>query len=220
VYLDATEAVSAGLIAVGKFSNLEIPHDKLTEEYLAKASSIYKIHIIAKEETVRATSHYSSELGATFLRLTPKRLALLTQSQKITTLRSLVESFVKEQSRILDLMNQHNLGGSRDQRAWEMLQGRFDFESRRIQETSKDADELAAALALAHLKFMEECVEESNRLSRLLVPVVVLVRKELECPIDESEYGRMLEEQVGKLNVAVKDFSQQFHSQLFPKAQS
>ena len=54
IYLAAAEAVSAALIAVGRFANLDIPQGKLTEGYLDKSPAISKIVIIAKEETVRA----------------------------------------------------------------------------------------------------------------------------------------------------------------------
>jgi len=49
IYLAAAEAVSAGLIAVGRFANLDTPHEKVTEGYLDKAPFITKVHIIAKK---------------------------------------------------------------------------------------------------------------------------------------------------------------------------
>ncbi|HET9804350.1 MAG TPA: hypothetical protein VFP96_14020, partial [Candidatus Acidoferrum sp.] len=174
----------------------------------------------AKETTVKAVSIFSGELVATFLRLTAKRAPLLGQSQNIATLRTMVDVFLKKQSQILEIMNQHNLEGSTDQRKWEFIQKSFDFESRRINETSKKADELAADLALKQLRFMEECVEESIRLSYLLVPVTVSLRKELELPIDESEYSKMLEESVAKQAEIIKEFREQMKALLPPEAGS
>lgn len=212
VYLGAAEAVSAGLIAVGHFSNLEIEHEKLLESYLGKASSISKTSIIAKEETIRAIAIFSGELVATFLRLTLKRAPLLQQSKEIVSLRTMVDTFLRGQTRILELMAQYNLEGLQDQRKWELLQGNFDFEKRRIDEASKKADKLSAVLFSQQLGFMEECMEESKRLSRLLVPVIVSVRKELDAPIDESAYARLTEEQIEKQTAVIREFSQQAHS--------
>lgn len=53
IYLAAAEAISAGLIAIGRFANLDIPHEKLTEAYLDKSPSIAKVHVIAKEQTAK-----------------------------------------------------------------------------------------------------------------------------------------------------------------------
>ncbi|MFZ1802506.1 MAG: hypothetical protein WAU05_01170, partial [Nitrospira sp.] len=137
VYLDAIEAVTARFIAIGHFSNLEIKDDKILEEYRRKALSLGKIIIIAKVETVGAISNLAGELEATFLRLTAKRLPLLFQSQEIVVRRALVDGFLKEQTRMLELIKQHNTDGPRDQQKWKVLQDQFDFESRRIEETSK-----------------------------------------------------------------------------------
>ncbi len=79
IYLAAAEAASSGLFAVGRFANLDIPHDKLTEGYLEKAPSITKVHIIANEKTVRALSNFSIELNAALLRLSVKRFQLVAQ---------------------------------------------------------------------------------------------------------------------------------------------
>ena len=134
VYLDAAEAVSAGLYAVGQFANLAIPHDKVTEGYLDKAPSIVKIYVIAKEETVRAVSNFSNELSATFMRLFAKRFLLFQEKQQIDFLGSQIETTLREQSRILELQKQYNIDGVRDPRKWELLQRNFEFEQRRLDE--------------------------------------------------------------------------------------
>jgi len=133
--------------------------------------------------------------------------------------RTLVDGFLKEQTRTLELMKQHNLDGPRDQQKLKVLQDQFDFESRRIEETLKKADDLAALLLRKQLMFMEEIFEESMRLSRLMVPVIVLVRKELELPIDESAYSKISEEQLTKLASAVNEFKQQVDSLIPPISQ-
>ena len=212
VYLTAAEAVSTGLIAINRFSNLEIHHDKLLDDVLAKSPAVSKIHLIAKEETAKAITIFSGDLNATFLRLFTKRAPLLRQWHEIAALRSMADGFMKEQSRTLELMKQHNLDGSKDQSRWQLLQNNFDYETRRFQEASEEADGLAARLYSLQIQFMEECAEESARLSRLLVPVIVSIRKELDLPINESEYARTLEEGVTKQMEALKEFSQEFQS--------
>ena len=104
VYLGATEAVWAGLLAVSRFADLEIPHGKLYEGYLDKAPSIAKVHIIAKDETVKAVMNFSGELNATFLRLSVKRSPLVGQKQQVEVLKSQAHEFNTEQleqSRVL-----------------------------------------------------------------------------------------------------------------------
>lgn len=214
IYLAATEAISAGLISIGRFSDLELSHDRLTNEYQSKSSSISKVHLVAKEATVKILLHFSGELAATLLRLSAKRGPLLGKMNQIATLRGLVDIFTKEQSRTLELMKQHNLEGSTDQRKFNALQTNFDFETRRIEENSKKMNDLAATLYSEQLQFMEECVEETMRLWRLSVPVVASARKELDLPIDESEYGKLVEEAIYQQRESIKEFRKQIQAHL------
>ena len=209
VYLAAAEAVSAGLIAVGRFADFEIPHEKLTEGYLDKASSIAKTHVIANESTAKEIINFSNELGVTFLHLFAKRLPLLGQKQEIAFLKDQIGAFAKERDRNLELMKQYNLDGVNDQRKWNVLQRGFDFEKRRIDEAGQKANALAATFFPRQLQLVEECVQQTIRLGRLLVPVVVSVRKELELPINEAEYRKVAEEAVAKQVENLRKFMQE-----------
>jgi len=212
VYLAAAEAVQAGLIAIGRFSNLEIPHEKITEGYLDKAPSIAKVHIIATEETVKALINFSAGLNATFLRLFAKRGPLVSQKQQIEVLRAQVDTSIKENSRTFELMRQYNLDGLSDQRKWDLLQRNFDFEQRRSEGAKQEADTLAVTLYLKQLQYMEECSGETMELGHLLTPLVFSVRKELELPIDEVAYGRAAGEAAAKQHESLKEFIQQLKS--------
>ena len=212
VYLAAAEAVSAGLFAVSRFANLEIPPEKLTEGYLDKAPSIAKIHVIAKETTARAVVNFSAELSATFLRLFTRRLPLLQQKQQIDFLNSQIDTCNREQSRLLELQKQYNLDGLRDQHRWDVLHHNFEFEAERLNRTIQERDALAATLYSNQLQYMEECVAETVKLSRLLVPVIISVRKELELPIDETEYRKLMEEANAKQAESLREFVQQLQS--------
>lgn len=212
IYLDATEAISAGLISIGRFADLEVSHDKLTNEYLSKSSSISKVHLVAKEETVKTLLHFSGELAATFLGLSAKRLPLLQKWNEIATLRSFVDILTKEQARTLELMKQHNLECSTNQQKFKALEANFDFESRRIEENSEKLNVLTATLYSEQLPFMEECAEQTMRLWRLSVPVVASARMELELPINESEYGKLVEEAIDKQRETIKEFGKQVRS--------
>jgi hypothetical protein len=61
---------------------------------------------------------------------------------------------------------------------------------------------------------------ETLRLGRLLVPVIVSARKELDPPIDESEYSRLVEETIAKQVEVMREFTQQIQSLLPPDTSS
>jgi hypothetical protein len=212
VYLAAAEAIYAGFISVGNFANLDIPYDKLTEAYLEKAPSIAKVHVIAKQETVRAVANVVDELGAIYLRLFAKRVPLGTQKQQLTQLDDEIKGLAKERDRMLELMKQHNLDGAADQRRWGVIQANFDFEQKRVCESATRRDALAASLYPKQIEYMKDCIEETMKLSRLLVPATLSVRSELDLPIDEGTYRQVVEESIKKQEANLREFLQQLRN--------
>lgn len=217
IYLTAAEAVYAGLIAVSRFANLDIPYDKLLEGYIDKAPSIAKTNIIVKEATVNALSNFSVELNAAFLRLFGKRFQLAAQKQRIELLRAQADTILKDNCQTLALIKQYNIAGQNDPEKWNVLQQNFKFEQNRFSEITTEADTLACTLYAGQLQYMDECTGEVIRLSRLLTPLLLSVRKELDLPIDEAEYLRIQEEAMTKLVASHEEFVQQLRSALLPQ---
>lgn len=193
IYLSAAEAISAGLMTVGRFANLDVPNDQLTAVYLDKSPSIAKVHVIAREKTAREVAAFTGELSSVFLRLFAKRIPLIAQKQQLALLKEQMGSFGKERDRMLDLMKQYNLDGTNDERRWKFLDDTFQFEQRRITETSQQHDKVAATFYAAQLTYMQECTDANAHLTRLLIPIVVAVREELDLPIDEATYRQVIE---------------------------
>ena len=176
IYLAAAEAVSAGLMAVGQFPNLDIPYEQLIQGYVNKAPSVTKVNIIAGEETVRAFVHFSGELTATFLRLALKRSPLVMQKQLVDILRS------------------------------------------RDEQSMGQAETLNMSLIPRHLEYLEECVAETHKLGRLLVPLLLAARKELELPINEAEFIKISDEGFAKLVENFQEFMRHLRGGLPPPA--
>ena len=57
---------------------------------------------------------------------------------------------------------------------------------------------------------MRECVSETVRLGKLLVPVLSAAREELELPFDEDSYLQVVEDGVSKQELAIDTFVRKF----------
>ena len=64
-------------------------------------------------------------------------------------------------------------------------------------------------LYLKQLQLMEYATDEKNKLLRLLMPVVFSIRKELELPIDEVEYCRVMEAAASEQLKIFKEYLQE-----------
>ena len=197
-----------GLTTVGRFADLSIPHNKLMEGYVEKSAAITKVHVIAKEETAKALTNFTVELGAAYLRLFAKRYPLVAENERLRISKELIDGFAKERDRMLELTKQYNLEGVKDQRRWEVIQNSFDFEQERISKTIKESEALVSTLWVKQLEYVKECSSESTRLGRLLVPLLVAVRSELELPISETAYAQIIEDGVERQQINLGKFLQ------------
>lgn len=212
IYLAAAEAISTGINSLGSFANLDIPNDKLTAAYIDKSPSIAKVHVIALKDTAKAIAKLVGELGAAYLRLFAARLPLLAEKQRIAVLKDSMDAFGRERDRMLELMKQYNLSGEKDPRKWDILEKNFNFEQQRINAAIKEHDGLSSAMYLKQIDLMTECINETTKLSRLIVPVLVAVRAELDIPLDEESYVAVMEESILHQKSAVAEFIKQVQS--------
>lgn len=206
IYLAATEAVSAGLTAIGRFANLDIPHDQIAEDYLNRSPSIAKVYVVSTEATGRAVAALTGELSAAYLRLSAKRIPLIAHKQQIAFLAEQMVAFGRERDRMLDLMKQYNIQGQADQRLWNVINNNFQFEQTRITDVIKNHSELASKLSVKQIDYAQECMIEVIRLTRLQLPALVAVRTELELPIDEDAYSSFIEDGLRRQEASMRDF--------------
>lgn len=216
IYLTAADAISAGLIAVSQFSNLDIPNEKLIEKYIEKSSAITKVHVTAKEETIKSITILTEELNATYMKLFAKRIPLIMQKQRLAFFQNQIDAFSAERDRMLHLMRQFNIEGLTDQNRFNTIKNNFDFELKRIDELIAKRDQLAIDFGMKQLAYARECITESSRLSRFLMPLLISVRRELDLPINEAVYRQIIDESVSKREDYLTEFFKSVQSFMVP----
>lgn len=208
VYLDAAEAIAAGMSAIGRFANLDVPNDQITKAYAEKSPAISKVHVIARTETVEALAGFTSQLNSLFLTLFAKRFELEKAKSRISIIDNQIAEFGKERDRTLEMMKQYNIEGIADNRRWEVLQNNFEFEQKRVADSIAHRAELAEILYPKQLEFMRDCVAHSARLRQTLISVLSAVRSELELPLDEHAYRKVAETSLANQQEAIDAFVQ------------
>lgn len=216
VYLAAAEAISAGLNAVGRFANLDLPNDQVTNDYTERSPAIAKVHVIAKTETVEALVRFTNALGVLFLKQFSRRIELMIEKNSITILDNQIVDFGKERDRFLEMIKQHNIEGVVDGRRWNVLQENFEFEQKRIRDGTASRAKLLEALQPKQFAFARECVSNAAELGQLLIPILVAIRAELELEFDEEAYRQMISVSIVKQQEAFDGFVHR----LTPNAQS
>jgi hypothetical protein len=210
IFLDAAEAISAGLSAVGRISNLELENDQVMAVYLEKAPAIAKVHVVASEETVKVLSQLMGDMAAAYLKLFARRYELMAVKNQIINLNNQVAEFGKERQKYLALMQQYNIEVVVDKQRWDAVNKGYEFENKRAVDAGNQGAELSQSLQAQRLEFVKECTSVSAKLSEMIIPVVLSARKELELPLDAEIYRFHMNEAQMKQTQAIDGFLQKF----------
>ncbi len=206
IYLEAAEAIVAGLTAVTRHADLNLPHNELTKEFNEKRSAIAKVHLIGREQTVYAVSAFTDQLSAVLLQLSLQRQPLLQMLARQKALADQIAAHGKEKDRIIEIMKQLNFDGNTEQHRWDFVRKGFEFEDTRMQEALAEQQALAPKLRSDHLRFLQTCSDQSSEITKLLIPAVKEVRTELDLPFDEEKYSKMMEESRNQQTQMIRKF--------------
>lgn len=194
VFLSAAEAVTAGMDSIGRFADLDVPNDQVTQPYVEKSLAISKMHVIGRTETIILLGEFTSRLEALYMELYVRRYELMNEKDSIALIDNHIAQFGKERDRILEMIKQYNFEGAVDQRRWKVLQANFEIERNRINDGLTQRARLAATLQAKRLEFMRQCLSHNEQLGGRLISVLTAVRRELELPLDEDAYRRAMDE--------------------------
>jgi len=120
----------------------------------------------------------------------------------------LVKDFEKTRDAMIELMRHHNIEGTQDVRRFEAIQKNFEFEAGRIATTHQEILQMTAELYAKHGPFAKQCFVESNNISRLLVPLLVAARMELELSFSKEKYAEILHQTYSNLEGNLDEFLQ------------
>lgn len=206
VYLPAAEAISAGLMAIGRLADLRIPQDKLLSDWIEKSPAIAKAQLVADEATTEAIARFNAELGATMFRLLAIRLPLTTRLQSADSLMQQVSRHSTENDRMLELSKEMNLSGTHDEQRQTTIDSYFQFNQQRITELLAQHNGQTQALFSDQMQFSKDCQQATAALSILLIPLLACTRKELNLPFNAESYGRITREAHEKIAASLEDF--------------
>ncbi len=132
IYLEAIEAISAGINAVGQFSDIHVTMTELMKSYTEKIASVAKVTLIGSDETIEAVLNFSQELTGPFMRLTAKRQRLDSMQQQRRAIQEKIDVASRSQERILAQITEQHKPGAYNQKWWNELQRQLALEQERI----------------------------------------------------------------------------------------
>jgi hypothetical protein len=207
-YAAAAEAIAASMSVLSKLSELSFSLKEVSATYLDTSPILAKVNLVAGEDTIRALANFGTEFARAFPRLAQQRMVLSILQEQIAVKVALVKDFEKTRDAMIELMRHHNIEGTQDVRRFEAIQKNFEFEAGRIATTHQEILQMTAELYAKHGPFAKQCFVESNNISRLLVPLLVAARMELELSFSKEKYAEILHQTYSNLEGNLDEFLQ------------
>jgi len=207
-YAAAAEAIAVSMGALSKFSELSFSLKEVSATYLEKSPVLAKVNLVAGEDTIRALANFGAEFAGAFFRLTQQRMGLSILQEQIVVKVALVKGFEKTRDALIELLRHHNIEGTQDLRRFEAIQKNYEFEAGRIATTNQEIQRMTAELSAKHVPFAKQCFVETKNVNRMLIPLLVAARMELELSISEEKYAEILHQSYSSLEGHLDEFIQ------------
>jgi len=207
VYMDAMEALSAGITAVSRFSDLHETPESLMQSYSDLSPKVSRVMIIGENETIKELANFSIELNGAFLRLSAKREKFNAIHQQSQVLESRLESAQKELERSTALLIKP-METANPEIVSQKSQEKCDTIEKQITALKAKEEEVGNQLIQMIKDLVQTSMSEVAELNHRLVPLISLVRSELGLPFDEDYYAQIMEQGHQKLGEYLEDFFQ------------
>jgi hypothetical protein len=208
IYLDAVEAISAGMAVVGRFGELHVPYRDLEQSYATKVPAIAKVTIVGHDDTIQAVADFSQALTGALQRLTSQRQRVDALMARSNAVDARVERAAEEQERILSQIQGVSVERSEDDAQSQDLRRRHAMEDQRLERLRAEQYAIGNEMAVALTKLIQQSVQEVANLDRLFVPVISLMRSELGLAFNEACYTQVIESVHRKQATYLEQFTQ------------
>ena len=188
VYLQAVEAITRSQNMIVSFSNLSIANEDITVNMVEDSGIMAKIQIVGSRETVKATTAYMTAIASKTLGLILERPALLDRKSSIEVLETLKAMAENEIDSYIKMMRNLNLEDNQNQAIWSKIKVQVDFEQGQIDKYTNEIAELWDVQSSEHIAFSQKCFDSFIEVSRLLPPIILSVRNELDLDIEPEDY--------------------------------
>lgn len=204
IYLDATEAITVALRTLSHFSQLDIPHDELTKEYVGKTAAIAKVQIIGSPKTIAALNDFNMHMTKSVMKLTAMRTPLMGERSSLLVDEASVARAQKDFDEVMEAYKQYNHSGSYVQSESDRMNRNSDYTLERLNTLRDTYTQKSVILNLKALEIYKVAVQLHIEATAYLPPLVESVREELRLPID-STFMVTLQEKANLQMIQMRD---------------
>jgi archaellum component FlaC len=208
VYMDAMEAISAGITAISRFSELSETPEALMQSYSSLSSKLGKVTIVGQNETIEALANFQLDVNGAFLRMSAKREkfdAILRHSQAIE---AEIEKLKERLTQMTTQFTQAKVNQEFD--LTQRYQAEIDALQNDLTDLQKQEEDIGNQLMPTVANLVQTSMAEVSGLNKLLVPLISLMRTELELPFNSEHFARILQKGNDELEAYMASFFNEY----------
>ena len=208
IYMDAMEALSTGITAIGRFSELNETPEALMQSYTSLSANVGKVTIVGHNETIEALANFQLELNGAFLRLSAQRDIFDAKLRKSQTIETKISALEEQLNRFSNQLIQSKI--DQEHARSEQLQTEIERLEDALTTLRSENEQSTNQLMQAITNLLQTSMAEVSSLNKLLVPLISLMRTELELPFNEEHFARILEKGNKELENYMSAFFQDY----------
>jgi hypothetical protein len=208
VYMDAMEAISAGITAISRFSELSETPEALMQSYSSLSSKLGKVTIVGQNETIEALANFQLEVNGAFLRMSAKRDKFDKQLRHSQAIEGEIEHLKEKLNQLTAHFTQAKANQEHD--FAERYQNEIDILKNELTVLESQEEEIGNQLMQTIANLVQTSMAEVSSLNKLLVPLISLMRTELELPFNSEHFARILEKGNDELEAYMASFFSEY----------
>ena len=207
VYLQAMEAISTGMTAIGRFGELNIPHQELMRAYMDRSHAIAKVSIIGHKETIEAMVDFNQALIGAFVHLSSRRENVDLLQKQLSDIEQQAANANQEFDQLMSRLRENEVTGQLNSAQIEMLNGHVEQVKYRQSTLHQSEEELSNQLMPEIMQLVAQSIKELAPLDNKLAKVIGLIRNELDLPFDEEHYLKIMNAGHEKMMAYLKEIT-------------
>jgi hypothetical protein len=208
VYQDAAIAIAKIGQTVGGMSNLEMADKEILETSIEAFSTLAKVQLVARLETVWPLLDFSQAAGLAAISLWPTRAVLMQRKVQMDAVQKVISDCIADGARWVQAMAQENLKETPDRVYFGRLQRQFKGAEERRVNFENQYSAMALQQRREQSEFALKCICTNREMQRAIPALWGSSRRELHLEADEVKYGSKIDEQFQAMIAALEELRQ------------
>jgi hypothetical protein len=206
VYLDAAAEIAAAQQVLGNLSNWDFSKGNPSDLLAGFVSAANQAVLIARDDTAAKINDFLDAFFASFFYLLPRLSPLHDAKIDRDIENDIYHACQSEVNRILATMTHINETHNRDAVDWDALNRNLEFNQARMEEAAERRGRAWDKVNQLNIEFMDEVVDQSKKISRVMLHALVALRSDLEISTDIDRYQKQLEKRIELMDQVIENF--------------